>query len=92
MRLGHWYARRSSFLGHRHVAGQALGAALRYYAAFVLRATTYSSSVTSSWHVAGGWYPLGRACPLSPSRPVSPLYWRHGGACLLDFDAIIPTL
>ena len=94
MRVGHWAARRLSFLGRAHVAKQVLGASLWYHATFVRPSGAQLERICAiiMTFVAGGDVRGGRIPPLFPNRTLSSLDWAQGGVRLIDVDAMICAL
>ena len=93
-RVGHWSARRLSFLGRVHVAKQVLGASLWYHATFVRPAQEQLQRIVSiiMAFVAGVDPASGRRVALYPNRFTSSLDWSQGGVRLVDVDAMITAL
>ena len=54
MRVGHWSAKRLSFLGRAHVAKQVLGASIWYHAMFVRPSANQLQRITCH-HGLCGW-------------------------------------
>ena len=94
MRVGHWSAKRLSFLGRVHVAKQVLGASLWYHAMFVHPTASQLDLIVRiiMTFVAGGTTSAGQPRRLYPNRNVSSLDWNLGGARLLDVNAMIAAL
>ena len=93
-RVGHWSARRLSFLGRVHVAKQVLGASLWYHAVFMRPEPAQLQRIASIIvaFVAGIDVASGRRVALYPNRLVSSLDWAQGGVRLVDVDAMILAL
>ena len=94
MRVGHWSAKRLSFLGRAHVAKQVLGASLWYHATFVRPSPEQLQRITDiiMAFVAGGTNSAGRPRALFPGRAVSSLDWSQGGVRLVNVEAMISAL
>ena len=94
MRVGHWSARRLSFLGRVHVAKQVLGASLWYHATFVRPSKPQLDRIVAiiMAFVAGADVRAGHVPPLFPNRALSSLDWAQGGVRLVDVDGMICAL
>ena len=85
LRVGHWSARRLSFLGRVHVAKQVLGASLWYHATFVRPSADQMATIVAliMAFVGGADPQSGQARPLFPNRTLSSLEWGKGGVRLI---------
>ena len=94
MRVGHWSAKRLSFLGRAYVAKQVLGASLWYHAMFVRPSPQQLLRIIAiiMAYVAGKDAASTSAVRLFPNRLVSSLDWRAGGVRLIDVEAMIVAL
>ena len=93
-RVGHWSARRLSFLGRVHVAKQVLGASLWYHVMFVRPSHEHLQRIIHiiMAFVAGVDTASGRRAALYPNRFTSSLDWGQGGVRLVDVEAMVSAL